>query len=164
MAVDGIDVSWAAVPEADGYNIYSWNSAKKAYDLLTTVEGADTTNATIYGVKAGSTYSLKVSAYNIIDKKQIVGYGGTAKITVPKNFSQKLEAPIATATNNAATTPASESNCTARPRHQPLTSAHASATYTMISKGFIVTKGKISHEVSIFFSFFVYLSFKTYCL
>lgn len=103
MAVDGIDVSWAAVPEADGYNIYSWNSAKKAYDLLTTVEGADTTNATIYGVKAGSTYSLKVSAYNIIDKKQIVGYGGTAKITVPKNFSQKLEAPIATATNNAAT-------------------------------------------------------------
>ncbi len=103
MAVDGIDVSWAAVPEADGYNIYSWNSAKKAYYLLTTVEGADTTNATIYGVKAGSTYSLKVSAYNIIDKKQIVGYGGTAKITVPKNFSQKLEAPIATATNNAAT-------------------------------------------------------------
>lgn len=101
MAVDGIEVSWAPVFEADGYNIYIWNSAKKAYVLDKSVVGADASSVTIYGVTAGKYYNIKVCAYNTVDSNKIVGYGNTAKITVPENFEQKLQAPVVYGSNVA---------------------------------------------------------------
>ncbi len=101
MAVDGIDVSWAAVPEADGYNIYIWNSAKKAYDLYTSIKGADADACTIYDVNPGKTYYIQVRAYNNVGTEKVVGYGEEAKITVPKSFAQKLPSPVVTSGNAA---------------------------------------------------------------
>lgn len=103
MAVDGIDLSWSPVAEADGYNIYSWISAKNEYKLIASVEGADTTAAKISDIKAGATYTIKVCAYNNIGEDQIVGYGETAKIIVPKEFVKTLQTPVV-ATSNVADT------------------------------------------------------------
>ncbi|MGM9595550.1 MAG: phosphodiester glycosidase family protein [Oscillospiraceae bacterium] len=103
MAVDGIDLSWSPVAEADGYNIYSWISAKNEYKLIASVEGADTTAAKISDIKAGATYTIKVCAYNNIGEDQIVGYGETAKIIVPKEFVKTLQTPVV-GTRNVADT------------------------------------------------------------
>lgn len=103
MAVDGIDVSWTPVAQADGYNVYIWNSAKKAYDLYTSVKGADASSATIFNVTPGKYYNIKVRAYNNVGSEQIVSYGDEAKITVPKTFAQKLSAPVVTSGNAAGT-------------------------------------------------------------
>ena len=103
MAVDGIDLSWSPVAEADGYNIYSWSSTKNEYKLIASVEGADTTAAKISDIKAGATYTIKVCAYNNIGEDQIVGYGETAKIIVPKEFVKTLQTPVV-ATSNVADT------------------------------------------------------------
>lgn len=103
MAVDGIDLSWSPVAEADGYNIYSWISAKNEYKLIASVEGADTTAAKISDIKAGATYTIKVCAYNNVGEDQIVGYGETAKIIVPKEFVKTLQTPVV-ATSNVADT------------------------------------------------------------
>lgn len=103
MAIDGIDLSWSPVAEADGYNIYSWISAKNEYKLIASVEGADTTAAKISDIKAGATYTIKVCAYNNIGEDQIVGYGETAKIIVPKEFVKTLQTPVV-ATRNVADT------------------------------------------------------------
>lgn len=103
MAIDGIDLSWSPVAEADGYNIYSWISAKNEYKLIASVEGADTTAAKISDIKAGATYTIKVCAYNNIGEDQIVGYGETAKIIVPKEFVKTLQTPVV-ATSNVADT------------------------------------------------------------
>lgn len=103
MAIDGIDLSWSPVAEADGYNIYSWISATNEYKLIASVEGADTTAAKISDIKAGATYTIKVCAYNNIGEDQIVGYGETAKIIVPKEFVKTLQTPVV-ATRNVADT------------------------------------------------------------
>lgn len=103
MAIDGIDLSWSPVAEADGYNIYSWISATNEYKLIASVEGADTTAAKISDIKAGTTYTIKVCAYNNIGEDQIIGYGETAKIIVPKEFVKTLQTPVV-ATRNVADT------------------------------------------------------------
>ena len=103
MAVDGVNVTWDKVAEADGYNIYVWDRAKQDYVLNKSVTGANTTSTTVYGVKAGTTCWVKVCAYNDVDGGKVVGYGNSAKVNVPSNFAQKLQAPVVTAGNTAST-------------------------------------------------------------
>lgn len=101
MGIDGINVTWNTVSEADGYNVYVWNSAKKAYNLYTSIKGADADACTIYDVVPGKTYYIQVRAYNNVGTEKVVGYGEEAKITVPKSFAQKLQAPVVTSGNAA---------------------------------------------------------------
>ena len=103
MAADGIDVSWTPVDAADGYNIYVWDSAKKAYKLSTSVKDGNASSATIYDVTPGKTYSIKVRAYSTVDSKQILGNGEVAKVTVPKDFASKLRTPVVSISNVAKT-------------------------------------------------------------
>jgi hypothetical protein len=53
-------LSWGAVPGAQGYRVYLWNGFRVVY--LGTV-GASTTSVQVYGLRAGSTSQLLVEAF-----------------------------------------------------------------------------------------------------
>ena len=99
MTNNGIRVTWTPVAEADGYHIYLWNSAKQAYVKDKSVTGGNTSAVTVYGVTAGKSYDIKVCAYNKVDNGEVVGYGNSTHITVPKNYKKALTAPAVTAGN-----------------------------------------------------------------
>ena len=62
-SVKTVTLKWKEVKGADGYNIYQYNSSKKKYQLLDSVD-ASTNIFEISGLKSGKTYKFKVAAFS----------------------------------------------------------------------------------------------------
>ena len=63
LGVEQLEVSWEAVPDADGYKV-QWKSDDEAYDEArqAVVAGADTVSYTIAGLTPGARYTVRVIA------------------------------------------------------------------------------------------------------
>lgn len=76
-------LSWSAVSGAQGYRVYQVNGSQST--LLGTVNSS-TTSAQIGGLRAGSTYSFKVQAYNgssVADSRAVSITVTSARLTAP---------------------------------------------------------------------------------
>ncbi len=73
-----ITLAWNKVNDATGYKIAKYDTAKKKYVELKTVD-AKTLKYTISGLKAGTKYTFRVNAYRTADGKNVVSEaaGGT---------------------------------------------------------------------------------------
>lgn len=91
-----VTISWNAVEEADGYEIYFYNSKKKSYKKVKTV-AANTTRATVTKLTPGTVYKCKVRAYRYSDLGNVYGdYSSVVKIsTTGKTPSLKKVAKVA---------------------------------------------------------------------
>ena len=91
LAVDGTVLSWNAVLNATGYEIYRATSKSGKYSLVDIVE--DTT--WIDDVTAGKTYYYKVKAVYNVDASKNSGFSGVVSI------AYKCEAPVITVVNGS---------------------------------------------------------------
>lgn len=69
----GLKLKWNKVNDANGYKVYEYDSNKKSYKLLDTIEGKNSTSYMISSLKEGTTYKYAVRAYKTIDKYNHVG-------------------------------------------------------------------------------------------
>ena len=58
-----VKLTWTKSAGAEGYKVYKYDTAKKAYVLYKTVSGADSTSCTVKDLTQGSYSSYKVCAY-----------------------------------------------------------------------------------------------------
>lgn len=65
-----VKLTWTAVNNAKGYNIYLYNASTKKYSKMGT---RTTTDATISNLKKGTTYYFAVAAYNVVNGKTYTG-------------------------------------------------------------------------------------------
>ncbi len=96
-----VTLSWNKVKDADGYRIYSYDSAKKAFVRLKTVSD---TKTTVSGLSEGKHY-FKVCAVEKVNGKYRAG-SATKKVAV----TVKKTDTVTDKTSSAVTTPAAESS------------------------------------------------------
>lgn len=65
-----IEISWKAVPGADKYQLYIYDSSKKKYVLRLT-KGSRVKSVMHSGLKAGKTYRYKIRAYKVVSGKKV---------------------------------------------------------------------------------------------
>lgn len=87
----GFEVSWNAVPNAQGYKIYYKSSSDSAYKTYATVVGS---SCAIYGLKANESYSIGIRALgdgvNYNDSDRALKSASTLKsgsVAAPANFA-----------------------------------------------------------------------------
>lgn len=68
-----LKLKWDKINDASGYKVYEYDSNKKSYKLLDTVEGNENTNYIISSLKDGTTYKYAVKAYKTVNKYNYVG-------------------------------------------------------------------------------------------
>ena len=88
---NSVKVLWRATPSADGYEVYKYNSKSHGYKLV------KTTKALSYSDKklsTGKSYTYKVRAYKLDNKKKVYGDYSTKKTikTVPVKATIKVTA------------------------------------------------------------------------
>lgn len=60
--INGANIEWDKVSNASGYAVYRYNTSKKKWEKISTVEGS-LSGYFDYNVKSGTTYKYKVKAY-----------------------------------------------------------------------------------------------------
>ncbi|MBR4341693.1 MAG: redoxin domain-containing protein [Lachnospiraceae bacterium] len=82
-----VTLKWDEVKGADGYNIYKYNSPKKKYKLVGSID-ASTCIYEISNLKSGKTYKFKVAAFTEENGKKTVGKKSkVAKVKTLTNIS-----------------------------------------------------------------------------
>lgn len=85
---NSVKLSWKNSSGATGYKIYLYNSNTKKYEYYVTTTS---TSKTITGLKAGTTYKIKVRAYKKVDGVEYFGaYSDVLKVTTLKSTSTKV--------------------------------------------------------------------------
>lgn len=74
---NAIKLTWSKVPNATGYRIYKYDSAKKKW--VTAVKSTTKTSYTFKNLDTGTTYSYRVRAYQTVSKKVYWGSYDTIK-------------------------------------------------------------------------------------
>lgn len=69
VLTNSLKLSWNKVENADGYNIYKYNTSNKKYDLLKTISKNATTNYKDTKVVSATTYLYKITAYKKVNNK-----------------------------------------------------------------------------------------------
>ncbi|MBR1763342.1 MAG: fibronectin type III domain-containing protein [Eubacterium sp.] len=93
-----VKLSWTAMPGADGYYIYSYDSSKKTYKKLKTVDDPNASSATVGSLKSAASHTLCISAF-IVDSKTKEGAKSskvTAKTKLKKVTLNSLSSPSKT--------------------------------------------------------------------
>ena len=82
-AKTSVKLSWKAVSGADGYRVYVYNAKTKKYSTVATVKGK--TTYTVKDLKAGTSYTFAVKAYDTVAKKAVwSNQYTTVKVTTKK--------------------------------------------------------------------------------
>lgn len=91
---DEVNLKWKKVKNADGYQVYVYNSAKKKYEK----HGNFSKNtATVKNLKAGTNYYFKVRAYFKLDSKYYYGaFSDTLKVKTSAAVQAKQPASAKT--------------------------------------------------------------------
>ncbi|MCM1543940.1 MAG: fibronectin type III domain-containing protein [Ruminococcus sp.] len=84
-----INLTWASVIGADGYVIYSYNSANKEYSR---VSSASKNSATVSKLKAGTTYKYSIRAYKKVNDKNVYSSYSSITTTTTKPVAPTLKA------------------------------------------------------------------------
>jgi Fibronectin type 3 domain-containing protein len=84
-----LKISWSAISQADGYEIYRATSASGKYTLIKTVTGTTFNNT---GLKFNTSYYYKVRAYSLVNGKKV--YGAYSAV---KNLKVLVNSPSLTA-------------------------------------------------------------------
>ncbi|MDO4275016.1 MAG: fibronectin type III domain-containing protein [Eubacteriales bacterium] len=85
--------SWKKVPKADGYQIYQYDTGKKAYVRMKTVQDGNVTSYTSKALSYGKSYRFKIRAYTNDSKRDRV-YGSFSKVISAKTAPAKLNAAV----------------------------------------------------------------------
>lgn len=85
----GVNLTWSAQQNADGYNLYI-NTSNKGYELIGSVKSP---KASVIGFNSNNTYKAKVCAYYLNNKGQKVelSYSEEIKIEYNSNITISLE-------------------------------------------------------------------------
>ena len=82
-AKTSVKLSWKAVSGADGYRVYVYNTKTKKYSTVATVKGK--TTYTVKDLKAGTSYTFAVKAYDTVAKNTVwSNQYTTVKVTTKK--------------------------------------------------------------------------------
>ena len=82
-AKTSVKLTWKAVSGADGYRVYVYNTKTKKYSTVATVKGK--TTYTVKDLKAGTSYTFAVKAYDTVAKKAVwSNQYTTVKVTTNK--------------------------------------------------------------------------------
>lgn len=82
-AKTSVKLTWKAVSGADGYRVYVYNTKTKKYSTVATVKGK--TTYTVKDLKAGTSYTFAVKAYDTVAKKAVwSNQYTTVKVTTKK--------------------------------------------------------------------------------
>ena len=68
-----LTLSWKKVSGANGYRVYKYNTATKAYEKVTTISSGSTTSYKITGLASATEYQFKVRAYKKTDDETLWG-------------------------------------------------------------------------------------------
>ena len=60
---DKVKLTWKKIPEATGYAVYRYNSSKRAYEKIKTIDSPNTVSYTDTGRTMGTTYKYRVKVY-----------------------------------------------------------------------------------------------------
>jgi len=80
IGYDSINISWAPVNGAFGYNVYRYNDITTEYDLVKTTWAKSFTDS---GLTCGKTYTYKVKAFNIDGAVVVFGEASLTKSATP---------------------------------------------------------------------------------
>ena len=78
-----IRISWSAVPGAQKYQVYVYDSKKKKY-ILRLTKSSNVKAVVHRGLKQGKTYRYKIRAYRVVGGKKVYSEFSTAKKTVAR--------------------------------------------------------------------------------
>lgn len=71
ISTSTLKLSWAKVPDVNGYQIQRYNATKKSYVTIKTITKGTTVSYTNTGLSAGTTYKYRMRAYRIVNGNKI---------------------------------------------------------------------------------------------
>lgn len=87
-----VKLSWSKVNGASGYKIQKYNSSKKAYETIKTINNGSTVSYNHTGLNAATTYKYRVRAYKKANGTTVYSsYTSAVKATTKKAVSGKIK-------------------------------------------------------------------------
>ncbi|MBQ6601480.1 MAG: fibronectin type III domain-containing protein, partial [Clostridia bacterium] len=88
-----VTLKWSKVSGADGYNVYKYNTSKKAYEFYKSVTG---TSITVKSLKSVATYQYAVRAVKTVGGEKLLSSSKSLKATTLPLATSKLTATAST--------------------------------------------------------------------